>query len=154
MLAKNHGRIVHNFTGPGRTKLFLSGDKMSKGTYEATIQYCLSKLLAEKSKILNNLSLLKSEMEFKDRAGGDEIDQSTSTMAENQLIHTNQRLRKQLYEIESALHRIAVGKFGICEETNEAIEKDRLLAIPWTRLSIEGAEIRDALTKKYAKNTL
>ena len=42
-------------------------------------------------------------MEFKDRAGGDEIDQSTSTMAENQLIHTNQRLRKQLYEIESAL---------------------------------------------------
>lgn len=154
MLAKSHGRIVHNFTGPGRTKLFLSGDKMSNGTYEATIQYCLSKLLAEKSKILNNLSLLKSEMEFKDRAGGDEIDQSTSTMAENQLIHTNQRLRKQLYEIESALHRIAVGKFGICEETNEAIEKDRLLAIPWTRLSIEGAEIRDALTKKYAKNTL
>ena len=33
----------------------------------------------------------------------------------------------------------------------EAIEVERLRALPWTRLSIEGAEIRESLTKRFAK---
>ncbi len=41
--------------------------------------------------------------------------------------------------------------YGICEETEELIEEDRLLAIPWTRLSIEGAEIRESVNKRYAR---
>ena len=55
-------------------------------------------------------------------------------------------------EIEFALARIEQGTYGICEETEEPIEVERLLAIPWTRLSIEGAEIREVMTKKYALN--
>jgi DnaK suppressor protein len=43
------------------------------------------------------------------------------------------------------------GAYGICEETEEMIENERLLAIPWTRLSIEGAEIRESLKKRYAR---
>ena len=54
-------------------------------------------------------------------------------------------------EIESALARIENGSFGICEETEEVIEPERLRAIPWTRLSIEGAEIRESITKRYAR---
>ena len=42
------------------------------------------------------------------------------------------------------------GIFGICEETEEQIEIERLLALPWTRLSIEGAEIREAVRKRFA----
>ena len=56
---------------------------------------------------------------------------------------------EQLLEIEAALHRISAGTYGICEETEEFIEQERLQALPWTRLSIEGAEIREALTKTY-----
>jgi DnaK suppressor protein len=56
-----------------------------------------------------------------------------------------------LSEIESALGRIESGIFGLCEETEEPIEAERLLAIPWTRLSIEGAEIRESMNKRYAK---
>jgi DnaK suppressor protein len=63
----------------------------------------------------------------------------------------NERLRKQLVEIEMALARIENGNYGICEETEELIEEERLVAIPWTRLSIEGAEIRESLTKRYAR---
>ena len=44
-----------------------------------------------------------------------------------------------MLEIEFALSRIENGTYGICEMTEEKIENDRLLAIPWTRLSIEGA---------------
>ena len=59
-------------------------------------------------------------------------------------------MRNQLLEIEFALARIENGEFGICEETNEPIEEQRLLTIPWTRLSIEGAEIRERYKKHYA----
>ena len=42
------------------------------------------------------------------------------------------------------------GTYGFCEETDEPIETERLLTIPWTRYSIEGAEIKEALTRKSA----
>ena len=61
------------------------------------------------------------------------------------------RLRNQLFEIELALGKIEVGVYGVCEETEEPIEEERLLAIPWTRLSVEGAEIREDLSKRFAK---
>jgi RNA polymerase-binding transcription factor DksA len=38
-----------------------------------------------------------------------------------------------LYEIEQALNRIANGTYGVCELSGQAIEVDRLRAIPWTR---------------------
>jgi DnaK suppressor protein len=56
-----------------------------------------------------------------------------------------------LIEIESALARIQNGTFGICEETDENIEPERLKAIPWTRLSIEGAELRESMGRRYAR---
>jgi DnaK suppressor protein len=60
-------------------------------------------------------------------------------------------MRTQLLEIEMALSRMEQGTFGVCEETEEVIEADRLLAIPWTRLSIEGAELREAVSRKFAR---
>jgi DnaK suppressor protein len=54
-------------------------------------------------------------------------------------------------EIEFALARIENGTFGICEETSEMIESERLKAIPYTRLCIEGAEIREMRSKKFAR---
>lgn len=42
-----------------------------------------------------------------------------------------------IYEIEEALKRIERGTYGVCEVTGKAISKDRLLAIPWTRFTVE-----------------
>jgi DnaK suppressor protein len=81
---------------------------------------------------------------------GDEIDQSVAQLEEYNILITQERMRNQLLEIEFALARIENGEFGICEETNEPIEEQRLLTIPWTRLSIEGAEIRERYKKHYA----
>ena len=36
------------------------------------------------------------------------------------------------------------GEYGICEQTGEKIELNRLLSLPWTTLSIEGAEIEES----------
>ena len=40
-----------------------------------------------------------------------------------------------LYEIDQAVNRIFSGQYGVCEITGEAIEAERLRAIPWTRFS-------------------
>lgn len=38
-----------------------------------------------------------------------------------------------LYEIQTALHRIRAGTYGLCEVTGEPISKARLRVVPWTR---------------------
>jgi RNA polymerase-binding transcription factor DksA len=42
-----------------------------------------------------------------------------------------------LYQIEQALDRIRTGTYGKCEVTGQPIARDRLLAIPWTRFSVD-----------------
>lgn len=104
---------------------------------------CKQKLLDKKAELLTRLQTHR--MDFANReTGGDEADQTNALLTENSLFVANQRLRYQLLEVESALARIEHGTYGICEETEEPIESERLLAIPWTRLSIEGAEMREA----------
>jgi DnaK suppressor protein len=86
-----------------------------------------------------------------DEKGGDEADQTLRVLAETEMLTQHERLRQQLLEIESALGRIQNGSYGVCEETEEMIEPERLRAIPWTRLSIEGAEIRESVNKRFAR---
>lgn len=110
---------------------------------------CKTKLLEEKTKTLNRLQQIRFELNTLSKTG-DEVDQSQANIEENRFVFQNFSLRQHLVEIELALARIQIGNFGVCEETDEPIEKERLATIPWTRLSIEGAEIRETLNKKYA----
>lgn len=114
------------------------------------IAECRQKLLATKADILNRVKDARSDLSNDDR-GGDEADQTVRVLAEAEFLTLHERLRTQLLEIEMALSRIESGSFGICEETEEEIEPERLRAIPWTRLSIEGAEIRESMNKRYAR---
>lgn len=47
----------------------------------------------------------------------------------------------RLIEVEAALVRLEAGNYGICRLTGRPIDPDRLRAVPWTRFSLEGAEI-------------
>ncbi|MGZ3721941.1 MAG: TraR/DksA family transcriptional regulator [Bdellovibrionales bacterium] len=116
------------------------------------IEKCKGKLINAKTELLNRVRESRQDLHnADDNKGGDEGDQTLRALAESEFLSMHERLRKQLMEIESALARIEKGLYGICEETEETIEADRLLAIPWTRLSIEGAEIRESIGKKYAR---
>lgn len=110
---------------------------------------CKQKLLSTKADLLNRFQSHFVDFNERER-GGDEADQSVSILNENALFISHQRLRSQLLEIEYALMRISRGTYGNCEETEQPIEPDRLLAIPWTRLSIEGAEMREAQESRKA----
>lgn len=107
------------------------------------------KLLEAKEEILNRVRDVRTDL-FNEEKGGDEADQTVRVLNEDQVLMTHDRLRKQLFEIEQALARIENGTYGICDETEELIEPERLRAIPWTRLSIEGAEIRESFQRRYA----
>jgi DnaK suppressor protein len=114
---------------------------------EAVITLCKQMLLTKKMDLLNRLKSHQNDfLERESTAKGDEGDQSASVITEHQLFVSSRILRQQLLEVESALGRIEKNAYGICEETEEEIEADRLLAIPWTRLSLEGAEIRESLS--------
>jgi DnaK suppressor protein len=116
------------------------------------VEKCKAKLLTSKAEILNRVRESRADLyNSEDNKGGDEGDQTLRALAEAEFLSMHERLRKQLMEIESALGRIEKGLYGVCEETEEMIEAERLLAIPWTRLSIEGAEIRESIGKKYAR---
>lgn len=117
---------------------------------EKLLQQCRAKLLAAKADILNRVKDSRQQLDNEDR-GGDEADQTMRVLAEVEFLSMHERMRNQLVEIESALGRMESGTYGLCEETEEAIEPERLLAIPWTRLSIEGAEIRESVNKKFAR---
>ena len=117
---------------------------------EKLVGECKAKLLQTKSDLLNRVKETKMNFDTEDR-GGDEADQTVRVLAEQEFLNMTDRLRSQLMEIESALGRIENGTFGYCEETEEVIEAERLRAIPWTRLSIEGAEIRESVNKRFAR---
>lgn len=121
---------------------------------QQVLQECRKKLLGLKQEILNRARSSATEYRLEQTSrssSGDEIDQTVAQLEENTFLISQERMRTQLFEIEMALARMENGTFGICEETEEPIEVDRLLAIPWTRVSIEGAELREAMNRKYAR---
>ncbi len=122
-----------------------------KSFTESFIQDCKMQLLDVKRDILNRVRNSRAEYATLDRAGGDEADQTMALMAENDFLTAQTRMKELLLEIEFALARIQSRRFGICEETEETIEIERLRALPWTRLSIEGAEIRETVKRKFAR---
>lgn len=118
------------------------------------ISVCKQKLLNAKADLMNRAKQAAKDFNQIDKASGDEIDQSAAHQEEHTFLVNQTRIKEQIIEIDFALARIQQGTYGVCEETEERIERDRLLAIPWTRLSIEGAEIRENSKKKYAVYSL
>ncbi len=124
---------------------------MSTALNQKIIFECQKKLLSLRQDILNRVRMSQLDFGHVEKSRGDEIDQTVAQLAENHFLIAQDRMRTQLFEIAQALARIENGTYGICEETEEPIEIDRLFAVPWTRLSIEGAEIQEALLRKFAR---
>jgi DnaK suppressor protein len=105
-------------------------------------------LINIKQDLLNRKRTIAADIQNSSGFSGDEIDQSVSVMQEHTLLKEQDRLQRQLLEVEYALLRIENGNYGVCEETGEEIERQRLELIPYTRYSVEGAEIREQEKKR------
>jgi len=66
----------------------------------------------------------------------EEIDQANHATEEAFNMRLLDKEVKLLREIETALTKFGLGTFGICQGTEEQIERKRLEARPWTRYSV------------------
>ena len=124
---------------------------MDKQISRETVEICRKKLMLMREELLNRLRGARFDFSAQDKASGDEIDQTVAQIQENNFLIGQSRLRQQFVEVEFALARIQNGTYGICEETQEPIEIERLLALPFTRLSLEGAELREGSMRRGAR---
>jgi DnaK suppressor protein len=122
--------------------------KSTTTSYAQTTEMCRKKLLEHKEFIINQLKTLQTDFNLIEKSRGDESDLSFAHQEEHQFLVTQNRVKRQLIEIDYALSRIENNSFGFCEITGEPIEDSRLLALPWTRYSVEGAEIFEAQNQK------
>ena len=122
------------------SKIALGGHTSMKHLPASFVADCRRRLLATKAELLNQLHAGRDHLSRTERLS-DTTDMSTRLIEENEIVSLQGHWRRQLYEIELALHRIDAGKYGVCEETEEPIEMSRLGALPWTRYSLEGAEL-------------
>jgi DnaK suppressor protein len=68
--------------------------------------------------------------------GGDQADVA-SDLAEQELdLGLERAARVRLAEVEAALLRLKLGRYGTCENCGVAIEPTRLQALPWARFCL------------------
>lgn len=81
---------------------------------------------------------------------GDDIDLDSQSLK----LRISDRVRKLIYKIDSALHRIETDEYGFCEESGEPIGVNRLIARPVATLCIEMQEMHEEKEddKEYAEH--
>jgi DnaK suppressor protein len=121
-------------------------DKMGQNQ-KKLFEECKVKLLKTRQETLNGLKSLDPSLATE--MVGDEADLASAHISQTQALNQRDKLLFKIKEIDEALARMENGTYGICEETGESIEEKRLIAIPWTRLSLEGAEVREREQKRY-----
>lgn len=108
---------------------------------KALYEQCQKKLLEVKERHLQAFRSTSNSLAT--HISGDDADVATAIEDQDLAVTRREKVLSELREIELALERIQNGTYGVCEETEEPIEKERLLLIPWTRLSLEGAVMRE-----------
>ncbi|MCB9061902.1 MAG: TraR/DksA family transcriptional regulator [Halobacteriovoraceae bacterium] len=106
---------------------------MNHNNRKEIVNLCEKKLLNLRERYEHTLAMNSSFPEEK----AEVIDLATREIQMQDSSLHRRRMANLLPEIISALGRIQNGTFGICEITGEFIEERRLLAVPWTRISIK-----------------
>lgn len=99
--------------------------------------------LIDKKTELSNRPFTDKLFDLGEEKGGDQADQVNRLQEETRHTDRMQRDLLLLEKVVKALERMEKGHYGVCEYTGENIEKKRLLSVPWTTLSIEGAELEE-----------
>lgn len=110
------------------------------------------KLLESRERIINSFKNLKEESKEVSPEGlSEEGDVAQNHLDQKLTFSLRERDLKTLREIELALQRIEDGTYGICEESGDPIEKNRLEKQPWARLSLHYAELEEREKIRYMK---
>lgn len=120
----------------------------TKKSRKKLFDQCKTELLRHRTESLESLDASRESLGIE--VVGDEGDMSRALEDRANAFAQRDNLDRRIREIDYALRMMDNGDYGVCEETGEEIEEKRLLAIPWTRFSREGAEIRERHARQYA----
>lgn len=117
-------------------------EKMSK----EDLAFFKDLLTKKRVSVLKNLEYLRSTVldSTTKEASGDHssysfhmADQGTDAMEREKSFMFAARDEKYLKQIDEAMERIENGTYGICRITGKLIQKERLIAVPTTTISVE-----------------
>ena len=114
------------------------------------LEFFRKKLLELRSQIMNRTSVRAPDaLRISTDDLVDETDHAAAMTQQNINLNVQERDRFMLREIEHALSKFESGEYGICEDTEEPIDHDRLALQPWTRYCVEAAEAREQKQKRF-----
>jgi len=109
------------------------------------------RLLADREAVGQRLAARRHALVDATSRATDEADWASDSASQGLVARLVDRDAKLLREIEAALHRLAVGTYGVCTLSGEPIGFERLTFRPWTRHALaakEGVERERARTRQ------
>jgi len=98
-------------------------------------------LLQMRKELLQEVSQsMRAESDHLKHDIGDFYDHASSDRDRELALMLADREREKLTYVDDALKRIDLGTYGVCESCDEEIDKDRLLAMPFTKLCLSCQE--------------
>lgn len=116
---------------------------------EEFLEEITKKLQLQKVAIENRIEEVTLEIAENNEVGGDTVDDVNKIMEINNMCDAIKAGKNRLSEIESALRRIKEGTYGYCEETGEAIDIERLQAIPTAKFCLDSQEKQERNKAMY-----
>jgi DnaK suppressor protein len=126
---------------------------------QSEIQRYQAILLAKRSEILGNVSIMQHETLMRERSDLSNMpihmaDAGTDNYEIENTLGLMDSERKLLLQIYEALERIEDGTYGICAGDGKAIPKQRLEAIPWAKFCVGCASLleKGVMKQEYLFN--
>lgn len=113
-------------------------------------QYFKDLLLKQRSEILNKADNFRNESAIEATGQGDEGDQAVSELSLSLTLRLQERQTQLLQKIDRALAKIDEGSFGLCEQCEEPLQKNRLIARPVATLCIACKEEQESRERVFA----
>jgi DnaK suppressor protein len=107
-------------------------------------------LLKQRSEILNKADSFRNESSIETTAQGDEGDLAVSELSLSMSLRLQERQTQLLQKIDRALGKIEDGSFGLCEQCDEPLHINRLIARPVANLCIACKEEQENRERVFA----
>ena len=115
--------------------------KTTKKTKSSWRDEIKTMLLQMRKELLQDVSQsMKAESDHLKHDIGDFYDHASSDRDRELALMLADRERLKLTQVDDALKRLDLGTYGICESCDDEIDKDRLLAMPFTKLCLSCQE--------------
>lgn len=114
------------------------------------VQFFKELLLKQRSDILNKTATLKQDQAIEGTVQGDEADLAVSEQGLSLTLRLQERDTQHLQKIDRTLGKIDEGSFGLCEQCEEELPKQRLMARPVANLCVSCKEEQESREKVFA----